>query len=314
MKRAWLLVLSACGGGSADTSFVMVPTQPLASAAPAPLASAPPSAPVAAPVAFRCDAKRFEVSGRSYCAYENGEPWDKAEERCVANGGHLMTFDARAKSDAIHRALGSPVGAGRAAWIGLELKTKHKSDWKWNGKDAVTESNWNEGEPNDWDQNEMCGEWLVADGTWNDTRCDLKQPYLCEGSKLDCKGGKPFEAGGVSYCLNATNRSHADAKAACARDGGTLAVFKDRTTGAKVRDAAAQKFAAKKMWIGLTDAAAEGEWRWASGERASFAAWQSGEPNDFNTENCVELWADTWTWNDFDCNATRPFVCEASRK
>ena len=306
-------LLVACGGGGAEQTTVVVPTQPVPTTGPSANGPSAPL-PVVASTKFKCDANRFEVGNRSYCGYETGEAWDKAEERCVANGGHLMSLDARNTSDALHLALGSPVGGGRAAWIGLELKTKGKSDWKWVTGEAVKEANWNEGEPNNWDGNEMCGEWLVADGRWNDTRCNLKQPYLCEGKTLDCKNGHAFVAGGTSYCLNSGNRTYQDAKAACTSDGGRLATFLEKADGQKVRAGAAAKFAAAKMWTGLTDASAEGEWRWASGNRVSWTAWQRGEPNDFNTENCVELWADTWTWNDFDCSATRPFVCESPAK
>lgn len=310
MRVVFTFLLVACGG-AAEQATVVVPTQPI----PTPSASGHVPAPIVAPATFKCDAgKRFEVVGRSYCAYETGESWDKAEERCVATGGHLMSLDSRNTSDALHLALGSPVGAGRAAWMGLELKTKGKSDWKWISGEALKDANWNEGEPNNWDGNEMCGEWLVADGRWNDTRCNLKQPYLCQGQKLDCKGGRSFVVGDTSYCLNPGNRTYQEAKTACAGDGGALATFKEKADSQKIRAAAAAKFAAARMWIGLTDAAAEGEWRWASGSRMSWTAWQRGEPNDFDTENCVELWADTWTWNDFDCGARRPFVCEAPAK
>ncbi len=112
---AWLV---ACTGGNEQTT-VVVPTQPVPTSPPSASPVAP--LPVQASMKFKCDAARFEVGNRSYCGYEAGESWDKAEEKCVANGGHLMSLDSRNTSDGLHLAPGSPVGGGRAAWIGLEL-------------------------------------------------------------------------------------------------------------------------------------------------------------------------------------------------
>ena len=314
--RASILVfLAACGGGQEQTA-VVVPTQPID---PKPIPPPSPTnavpVPVATVVAFKCEgpAKRFDVGLRAYCGYESPASWEDAESQCVKNGGHLMTLDSSIRSEGLHTALGSPIGAGRAAWIGLERKTKGKPDWKWSSGETPKETNWNSGEPNDFDGNEMCGEWLVADGSWNDTRCDLKQPYLCEGKADTCKEGRTFMVGGTSYCLHASNRTFAEAKKSCATNGATLAMPKTTAAGAALRDAIAAKLAASKMWIGYNDNASEGEWVWSSGSKASFTAWKPGEPNDFDTENCAELWADTWKWNDFDCNARLPFVCESPK-
>jgi len=214
--------------------------------------------------------------------------------------------------------LGSPVGGGRAAWIGLELKTKGGKDWRWSTGEAVTAASWNTGEPNNFDKNEACGEWLVVDGRWNDTRCALEQPYLCQQSKADqplaCKGGRTFAAGGVSYCLNGVDRNYADAKRACAADGGGLAVLKTTEGNHAVRDAMAARFAATRMWIGLSDTAEEGNWSWTSGSGLEYAAWAPDEPNNYNEEHCVELHADAWKWNDLECSTKLPSVCESPGK
>jgi len=326
MKAAWIgtaVALAACGApsGPIEAAPIVVPPQPpqpvlaLTGTATPP----PPASPAAAVPAFRCEGgKRFEVSGRSYCAHSEADTWESSEARCVANGGHLMTLDSRATDEGLHAVLGSPVGGGRAAWIGLELKTKGGKDWRWSTGEAVTAASWNTGEPNNFDKNEACGEWLVVDGRWNDTRCALEQPYLCQQSKADqplaCKGGRTFAAGGVSYCLNGVDRNYADAKRACAADGGGLAVLKTTEGNHAVRDAMAARFAATRMWIGLSDTAEEGNWSWTSGSGLEYAAWAPDEPNNYNEEHCVELHADAWKWNDLECSTKLPSVCESPGK
>src|SRR5687768_12381759 len=120
--NAGVLVVACGSREAADPSAVVVPPQP--KPAPPPPASTPPTPAATAAVAsappFKCETgKRFEIGQRSYCAYEEAATWEASEARCVANGGHLLTLDTTATSNAVHTALGSPIGAGRAAWIGL---------------------------------------------------------------------------------------------------------------------------------------------------------------------------------------------------
>ena len=326
LALALVLAAPACAGASAESTDgarrIVVPAQPPQPAEPPrPPAAATTSAPSAVAVSpFRCDGgKRFEVGSRSYCAYEDPQTWESSERRCASSGGHLLTFDTEVTSAAVHSALGSPLGAGRAAWIGLELKVKGKpgpNEWKWSSGEPVKEASWNAGEPNDFDHKEACGEWLVADGRWNDTRCELRQRYLCgslPGKPLRCNGGRAFDAGTASYCLNATERSFAEAKRACTSDGGQLAELKTSELNRSVRESMASRFAATSMWIGLTDASEEGSWSWVSGAPVSFEDWKPGEPNDFGGEDCAQLFSDSWSWNDLDCNVRLPSVCESTR-
>jgi len=325
VKWFYLSALVACaGGGAPETSptVVVLPPQPpqptaitVGSVAP-PASNAP-----AADVPFKCETqRRFEIGNRSYCAYTEPESWDDAERTCVTNGGHLMSLDTRVTSDAVKKAIASPVGVPRAAWIGLELaKAKPKNEWRWVNGEAVKSPSWAAGEPNNFEGNESCGEWLVADGKWNDTRCDLRLPSVCQaptGKSMACAGnGKPLTVGGRdSYCVNLTLRSFADAKKACIADGGSLAVLRTKEENDALRDAMAARVPGERMWIGLGDAADEGVWKWTSGAPLTYEAWRSGEPNDFQDEDCVELYLDGWTWNDFDCSAAKPFLCESPPK
>jgi hypothetical protein len=327
LALALALAAPACGGASGGTessrSIVVPPQppQPVESLAPPPAPAAPPPISPVAASQFRCEGgKRFEVGSRSYCGYVEPETWEASERRCVSSGGHLMTLDTEPTSTALRAALGSPVGAGRAAWIGLELKVKGRpgpNEWKWSSGEPVKAASWNAGEPNDFDHKESCGEWLVASGLWNDTRCEMRQPYLCEskpGKDLRCNGGRSFKAGTTSYCVSTTERSFTDAKRACAADGGQLAEPKTSEDNRAVRDAMASRFAAAKMWIGLTDTPEEGNWSWTSGATGSFEAWAAAEPNDFGGEDCAQLFADSWTWNDLDCNVRLPSVCESAKR
>lgn len=59
-----------------------------------------------------------------------------------------------------------------------------------------------------------------------------------------------------------------------------------------------------RYWIGLTDAHAEGDWRWAGGERPSYTNWARGEPNNSGrgrNEGFAQMNAHSpGSWNDIE--------------
>jgi hypothetical protein len=68
------------------------------------------------------------------------------------------------------------------------------------------------------------------------------------------------------------------------------------------------------FWIGFNDLDAllgNGPFEWSAGA-SSYTNWAPGEPNDgraFTSEDCTWVGADG-RWNDFDCGASYPAVCE----
>uniref|UniRef100_A0A3B1KI08 C-type lectin domain-containing protein n=2 Tax=Astyanax mexicanus TaxID=7994 RepID=A0A3B1KI08_ASTMX len=67
----------------------------------------------------------------------------------------------------------------------------------------------------------------------------------------------------------------------------------------------------KYIWIGLTDAEKEGEWKWVDGSPLTT---KSGEPsNTYGNENCVAFSIPAMTinaWNDEPCSADAFGFCE----
>lgn len=75
---------------------------------------------------------------------------------------------------------------------------------------------------------------------------------------------------------------------------------------------------ATNAWLGASDRALEGDFRWVTGEAMDFDAWASGEPNNGGTsgteEDCALLLVSDasrpGTWDDRPCGGSRAYLCE----
>lgn len=57
------------------------------------------------------------------------------------------------------------------------------------------------------------------------------------------------------------------------------------------------------LWIGLTDQAQEGQWKWTNGEPANYRNWSPGEPNDYQPAGGEDYAVMGWgnrAWNDLN--------------
>ena len=64
-------------------------------------------------------------------------------------------------------------------------------------------------------------------------------------------------------------------------------------------------------WMGLTDEAVEGEWRWVdTNDKMTFSGWGQGQPD--GNEDCAEFWKGVnYKWNDSTCSwENRKAICE----
>ena len=69
-------------------------------------------------------------------------------------------------------------------------------------------------------------------------------------------------------------------------------------------------------WVGLTDEAKEGEWRWVNGELAmrNQTSWRNGEPNNAkNNENCGLFYSSDALINDVPCSLGFSGICEIDK-
>ena len=102
-----------------------------------------------------------------------------------------------------------------------------------------------------------------------------------------------------------------DAKIYAESAGGHLVTIADKSENTFVYDLARKNGCYSSTWIGLSDAAQEGVWKWVTAEPVVYTDWFRGEPNGGRNENYVDLgFSAPYKWNDVDSNARHSFVIE----
>jgi len=123
-------------------------------------------------------------------------------------------------------------------------------------------------------------------------------------------------------CLPATYQEHRylfipkmmpweDAKIYAESIGGHLVTIANEAENLFVYDFAHKNGCYDSTWIGLSDAAQEGVWKWVTGEPLEYTNWFKGEPNGGRGENYVDIgFSAPYKWNDVNSNARHSFVVE----
>ena len=72
------------------------------------------------------------------------------------------------------------------------------------------------------------------------------------------------------------------------------------------------------VWIGLSDYAVEGDYKWEDGTSLSWTNWLSGQPSDGDStdtmQDCVVMRQSDGAWADNDCTTSKEYLCQAPEK
>ena len=117
-----------------------------------------------------------------------------------------------------------------------------------------------------------------------------------------------------AYILCLDKLKPEDMGPACTALGSSVALLKTREEQEKVNQMAS-KLTQSPFWLGISDAAYEGFWRWPDGSVLTDrdALWHENEPNNVDDEDCAAMnWNGSIGWVDIDCGHRFGFVCEQS--
>ena len=105
-----------------------------------------------------------------------------------------------------------------------------------------------------------------------------------------------------------------EAKAISEHLGGHLLTFESREEEAFILRFCQEHKINQNIWLGLTDVAKEGDWRWVTGKRLSYRNWEKGEPNNTgHQEHYAHLRKGLMKWNDIHSNAKAVFIVELDK-
>ncbi len=326
---AFALAFLACGPApvvvtDADQALLVTPkisTSAAASASAAPTTSAKrPPLLVPEPTAielppFSCPPDRlFNLLGQIFCVNLERQNWHDAEAQCQKIGAHLATMKNSSLTNALRESFNGPVTVHRF-WIGLAEPSEGR--WIWSNGAPMKFAAFHPGEPNNAAGNEDCAEWFVQNGRWNDVDCFAPRHFMCEGPTppagsrakgIKCNG-KRFTVGKTDYCLQGPATWEA-AQKTCLRDGGELAMLDTEAENSALFASIGAKIIVTDLWIGLSDEAVEGQFRWISGDPLEVPLWRAGEPNDIGNEDCATWAASDGRWNDLSCATPQASLCE----
>jgi hypothetical protein len=183
-------------------------------------------------------------------------------------------------------------------WTGLTDQVSEGS-WRWVTGEPTSYTRWATGEPNNSGGAENYA-FMNNSETWGDLPATWTAPHVCE-------------FGSHAYRLVENNRSWQLASQDCEARGGYLA-----TVGSSAENAIlGQLLSARGLihgWIGYTDEATEGTFRWTTWEQPAYSSWSYGEPNNGSGGN--EDYAETSPsgyWNDLPTTWSVPALCEFGR-
>ncbi|XP_061179353.1 macrophage mannose receptor 1-like [Saccostrea echinata] len=253
--------------------------------------------------------------------------WYQANTFCRSSGGNLVSIYGTTFTNFINSYLDELQSAGiDSFWIGLTDNNKTGGPWMWtNGGNIQHYQHWpgNHAARNTPNRQD-CGYIYTGDrsGSWRTTNnCVTQKAFVCQipmGKRVNpvttprpqfkCTGHWLLYNGNC-YQFNDTRLSWLNARQACQNAGADLVTI----NSAAVQSYILRQSHGKEYWIGLNDRTQEGRWQWLDATTGSkYYNWNSHEPNNLGTENCVEMnfMNRQGKWNDRQCSTLVRFICQ----
>jgi len=255
--------------------------------------------------------KTTTYNGHQYSIYDYSISWPYAKELTERMGGHLVTITSKEENDTIAGLTASGkkdgywLGASNTDWS-VATWNNYGTPWKWVTGEPYSYSNWASNEPNGGGSNatkEHFAEIRKSYGNkWNDIKTTgvNTQGFILEiDDDIQPVATERHESN--DYALFDKQMTWKDTKVYCESNGGHLATITsdaERKTVESLLDRGEKSW----YWIGATDEAVKGTYKWVTDEtfaqNASYVKWRaSGNSKSIHADGrYVMMYKDNKTW------------------
>ncbi|XP_065345718.1 lectin subunit alpha-like [Cloeon dipterum] len=108
--------------------------------------------------------------------------WEEARQYCEGKGMKLASIETEAENKALYELIGE---TWRTFWVsGTDLDSEGTFYWNGTGSKVEGFTNFDKGEPSNFNGTEHCLELVAHDGAiyWNDNNCNIPFQFICEKS------------------------------------------------------------------------------------------------------------------------------------
>ncbi|CAI5788830.1 Uncharacterized protein PODLI_1B041026 [Podarcis lilfordi] len=262
---------------------------------------------------------------KAFMRSDDKKSWADSQSFCRAMGGELASISSSQEERSLQRYLSDQGFSSSHFWLGLNLQSPTEG-FSWSDGSPLGYTNWEYGEPNNYNEIEHCGE-LNANYRmrWNDIHCEDLYNWICQIKKGEEPKPEPTEPplpkfqyssdgwlinGDKQYYFSTYTAPMETGREFCKKNFGDLAVIESYTERRFLT-----KYISKNDWtnayyIGLK-LSLDKDVSWMDGTPVQYLAWAPHEPNFANNdENCVVIYRRTGLWNDINCGHPNPFICE----
>ncbi|MED6232568.1 hypothetical protein ATANTOWER_032477 [Ataeniobius toweri] len=273
----------------------------------------------------QCPEGWHRVGTRSVCAKfftgprSEEKTWFEAKDYCRAIGGDLLS---------IHSASEMMIGSrGGKAWIGLHFVDPN-TGYVWTDGSALNFQHWQEGEPNNFNNDESCTEFVTYNwdesGSWNDLNCESYNDWLCQiragetpkpppnntAIEINTTADGWLQWRGKQYFLNTMSKSMEEARQFCQERHGDLASLTSKEENIFLWKQISRLYGS--WYIGLS-VDLDGSFWWMDGTPVTFQRWDEDQPNsNAFDENCVTVGYHMGYWRSSNCGREAQSICKRS--
>nr|XP_040027916.1 macrophage mannose receptor 1-like [Gasterosteus aculeatus aculeatus] len=271
----------------------------------------------------QCEEGWVRMGTRSVCAKlftgprSSEKTWYEARDYCRAIGGELLS---------IHGIPELHVGSRFAkAWIGLHIPDVN-TGYAWSDGTPVNYQHWQEGEPNNHNNDENCVEfrtYYVNDhGSWNDANCEGYNDWFCQilagvtpkipPNNTVVEYNRTSDGWlvwrGSQYFISGNPMSMEDARHFCQQRHGDLVSINSKDENTFLWKQISRHYGA--YYIGLS-VDLDGSFWWMDGSTVGLQKWEVDQPStDTFDFNCVVMNYYMGYWRSCNCGNENQFICK----